>query len=76
MADDILDLESGVIYTDTQAVPDYTKEEMWSGGYSPDYPVQTRTYTVATGNWDMTRDYTASGLAAKQKSWTRTEYHN
>jgi hypothetical protein len=78
--------ESNVIFTDTQDVPQWANEAY---GAAPSYPAQTRTYTVATKNWDMTggsiyngtaraqgADTTGQGYAATQKSWTRTEYHN
>lgn len=65
--------ERGTEYTDTQALPNYAEE---SSGAAPAYPAQTRTYIAQNRNWDMTSDYTASGLAATQFSWTRTESHN
>lgn len=65
--------ERGTEYTDTQGLPNYAQE---GTGTAPDYPAQTRTYTVQSRNWDMTSDPTASGYAATQYSWTRTESHN
>lgn len=63
-------------YTDTADFPRYSDYAGFSSYSYPTYPAQSRTYVVQTSNWDQTQDYTASGLAATQATWTRTELHN